>query len=89
MAQMAHENGCFTSVPFASGAGEMLQMLHFFQCFGSVTFGTFGVPSAEIKPYFSIEWDKWDAASGVILNVTFRDWGVFVNETDETLLCGF
>ena len=71
MAQTAHENGCFMSVPFASGAGEMLQMLHFFRCFGSVTFGNFGVPIAEIQPYFSREWDKWDTALGVISSVTF------------------
>ena len=85
MAQMAHENGCFTSVPFASGAGEMLQMLHFFRGFWNVTFGNLGVPFVKIWPYFSREWDKWDTASGVPFSVTFRLWAIFVNETDETL----
>ena len=58
MAQMAHENSCFTSVPFVSGADEMLQMLHFFRYFGGVTFGNFGVPITQNQPYFSMEWDK-------------------------------
>lgn len=53
---------CFESVPFASGAGEMLQMLHFFRCFGSVTFESFSVPFVKIQPYFSRELGKWDTS---------------------------
>ena len=50
----------------------MLQMLHFFRGFGSVTFGIFGVPFMRNEPYFSIEWDKWDSPTVSILTVTFQ-----------------
>ena len=47
-------------------------MLHFFRCFESVTFGNFGFPIVKNKPYFSIEWDKWDTPTSIKINVTFQ-----------------
>ena len=64
MAQMAHKNAVFGVCHLRASQTKMLQMLHFFRDFGSVTFGNFGVPIAQNEPYFSIEWDKWDSASG-------------------------